>query len=125
MSTNARIGLKRNDGSIVSVYHHWDGYPEWLGKKLVEKYDNKFDIGYLISGGDISCIDSDKDWDHNDVPNHVQYYSLRGEKCPPQDHNNLSDYLDSMDNCGAEFAYIFMEKTGWVCFNQDQDVVPM
>ena len=31
MSTNSRIGLRLEDGSILSVYHHWDGYPEWLG----------------------------------------------------------------------------------------------
>ena len=29
MSTNARIGLGLADGSVLSVYHHWDGYPEW------------------------------------------------------------------------------------------------
>ena len=24
--------------SIVSVYHHWDGYPQWLGVQLTQKY---------------------------------------------------------------------------------------
>ena len=31
MGTRARIGLELKDGSVLSVYHHWDGYPEWLG----------------------------------------------------------------------------------------------
>ena len=34
MATRARIGLKLEDGSIISAYHHWDGYPEWLGVTL-------------------------------------------------------------------------------------------
>ena len=34
MATRARIGLKLDDGSIISAYHHWDGYPEWLGVTL-------------------------------------------------------------------------------------------
>ena len=36
MGTRARIGILLPDDSILSVYHHWDGYPEWLGVTLVE-----------------------------------------------------------------------------------------
>jgi len=36
MATRSRIGIQVND-SVVSVYHHWDGYPEGLGKYLTEK----------------------------------------------------------------------------------------
>ena len=36
MGTRARIGLQLSDDSILSVYHHWDGYPsamtEWLNE---------------------------------------------------------------------------------------------
>ena len=34
MSTRARIGILLPDDSILSVYHHFDGYPEGLGVKL-------------------------------------------------------------------------------------------
>ena len=34
MSTRSRIGILREDGSILSAYHHYDGYPEWLGVTL-------------------------------------------------------------------------------------------
>ena len=30
MATRSRIGIVLKDDSIRSVYHHWDGYPEWL-----------------------------------------------------------------------------------------------
>jgi len=39
MSTRARIGILLKDLSVESVYHHWDGYPEWLGVTLQEHYN--------------------------------------------------------------------------------------
>ena len=41
MATRARIGLELKDGSVLSVYHHWDGYPEWLGRILKTHYNGK------------------------------------------------------------------------------------
>ena len=31
MATRSRIGLRLAGDAILSVYHHWDGYPQWLG----------------------------------------------------------------------------------------------
>ena len=31
MATRSRIGIQLKDDSIVSVYHHWDGYPGLVG----------------------------------------------------------------------------------------------
>ena len=39
MATRSRIGLQLADGAILSVYHHWDGYPEWLGVMLEKNYN--------------------------------------------------------------------------------------
>ena len=41
MATRSRIGLRLAGDAILSVYHHWDGYPSWLGVTLVEKYTTK------------------------------------------------------------------------------------
>jgi hypothetical protein len=38
------------------IYHHWDGYPEGVGKTLVEKYNDYDSALNLILGGDISSI---------------------------------------------------------------------
>ena len=53
MSTNARIGIKLEDGSILSAYHHWDGYPEWLGRILKQHYNTKEKVAELIDGGNM------------------------------------------------------------------------
>ena len=63
MSTNARIGIKLEDGSILSAYHHWDGYPEWLGVTLKEHYNTKDQIAELIDDGNMSSCWSDSIYD--------------------------------------------------------------
>ena len=55
MATRSRIGLQINDEAILSVYHHGDGYPEWLGVTLREKFNTREKVAELIDGGDISC----------------------------------------------------------------------
>ena len=118
MSTNARIGLQLN-GGIVSVYHHWDGYPQWLGVQLTTKYTNKEDIAELIDGGDMSCIASDTDWNRKECKEHVQYYTGRGESIDenaPKLAESMTEYFEQCDNCGAEYAYVF-DNGEWFCYD--------
>ena len=112
MATRSRIGLRLAGDAILSVYHHWDGYPQWLGVTLVEKYTTKEQVAELLDGGDISCIDSDTNWDRQECEPHVQYYNDRGEKTEPR--LDLSEY-DFFIN-GEEFAYIF-DDGEWVCYD--------
>ena len=116
MATRSRIGLRLAEDAILSVYHHWDGYPEWLGVHLVKNYTTKDQVAELLDGGDISCIDSDTDWDLKDCESHVQYYNDRGEKTEPRLDLSIEDYLDN----GEEYAYLF-ESNGeydeWVCYD--------
>ena len=112
MATRSRIGLQLADGAILSVYHHWDGYPQWLGVTLNEKFNTRDKVAELIDGGDISCCDSDTDWDRNDVHNHVLYYNARGERTEPRLDLNVDDYFDG----GEEYAYIFTLDHTWECY---------
>ena len=112
MSTRSRIGILLPDDSILSVYHHWDGYPEWLGVTLKEKFNTYEKIAELLDGGDVSCIDSDTDWSLEKVDNHVQYYNDRGENTEPRLDTSVEDYLDN----GEEYAYLF-ENDEWKCYD--------
>ena len=112
MSTRSRIGLLLGDEAVVSVYHHWDGYPQWLGVYLRKNYTTKAQIAELLDGGDVSCIDSDTDWDLKKVENHVQYYNDRGENTEPRLDQTVEDYLAN----GEEYAYLF-ENDEWVCYD--------
>lgn len=142
MATRGRIGIKLTDGSILSAYHHWDSYPQWLGVKLVENFNSYDKASELIDGGDMSAcyttqtfksemlkqevIQSDgstkfefiKDSDGNYVYTKVkaeaspQYYSERGEDTPPRLDSNLFEYLSN----GEEYAYVW-EEGFWTCYD--------
>jgi hypothetical protein len=111
MSTRARIGIEHTDGSITSVYHHWDGYPEWLGVKLNQHYNNTPKVIQLIAGGDMSSCLSENE-------NTPEYYSQRGESCPPRTDADYHQYTDK--DAGEEYHYIFTTDHEWICIDQHQ-----
>ena len=117
MATRSRIGLQLADGNILSVYHHWDGYPEWLGVTLNKKFNTRDKVAELIDGGDISCCDSDSDWNLNKVENHVQYYNDRGENTEPRLDANFDEYVKN----GEEYAYVFTLDYVWECYAIDRN----
>ena len=119
MATRSRIGLQLADGAILSVYHHWDGYPQWLGVTLKAKFNTREKVAELLDGGDISCLDSDTDWDRNEVEPHVQYYNDRGDNTEPRLDLNFDDYVENPAN-DAEYVYIFTLDHEWECYAIDQ-----
>ena len=123
MSTNSRIGLRLEDGSILSVYHHWDGYPEWLGVTLKQHYNTRESIAELIDGGNMSSCYSDSGWDLDDKRDpRPLYYTERGEKLEdnaPKLSKNDAEFLDITDKCCGEFAYIFELNNTWRCIGLD------
>ena len=60
MATRSRIGIELKDGSILSAYHHWDGYPQWLGRILNTHYNSRQQAADLIDGGDMSTVHGQK-----------------------------------------------------------------
>ena len=120
MGTRSRIGIQLSDDSILSVYHHWDGYPEWLGRILNTHYNSKNKVEELIDGGDMSVCWTDDHFCNSDgkiekkAEYGPQYYSQRGEDCPPRLDNDLCEYL--LPDNSEEFAYVFRNDK-WVCYN--------
>ena len=120
MATRSRIGLQLADDAILSVYHHWDGYPQWLGVTLNKKFNTREKIAELLDGGDISCCDSDSDWDNNKLDEtRPLYYNERGENTEPRLDLNFDDYVENPDN-DAEFVYIFTLDHEWECYAIEQ-----
>jgi len=121
MATRARIGIQLKDDSVLSVYHHWDGYPEWLGKQLMEHYNTREKAVELIDGGDMSCCWTQDRWCETAFKMEEskefgpQYYSQRGEDCPPRLDDSIFEYLDKDNN--EEYAYIWTIHDKWVCYD--------
>ena len=118
MATRSRIGLLLDNDYVLSVYHHWDGYPSFLGVFLQQNYTTKEQIAELLDGGDISHLDSDTDWNNEKVDNHVLYYNDRGEKTEPRLDLNVEDYIENEYSAMEEYAYLF-ENGEWICYDLD------
>ena len=122
MATRARIGLQVGN-AIVSVYHHWDGYPQWLGRILNTHYTTKNQVIDLIDGGDMSTCWTKERWTGNELAPYVkeikeseeygpQYYAQRGDDCPPRLDESITEFI----NNGEEYGYIFKDGE-WFCYD--------
>jgi hypothetical protein len=119
MATRSRIGLLLDNDYVLSVYHHWDGYPSWLGVFLQQNYTTKDQIAELLDGGDISSIESDEDWERNKLDEKiVLYYNDRGEKTEPKLDLNVEDYVENENGMCEEYAYLFVNNQ-WECYDLD------
>ena len=56
MATRSRIGIENEDGTVSSVYCHWDGYPSNNGRILVAHYTDREKVKELIALGAISAL---------------------------------------------------------------------
>ena len=117
MSTRSRIGILQDDLSVKSVYHHWDGYPEWLGVTLEQQYNTREKVAKLIDGGNMSSCWSDNKFDVEtkefikiDDPK-PSYYGGDDER--PHHNKSIEDFLQDA-NMSEEFLYLFTNNEfGW------------
>jgi len=114
MGTRSRIGLQLADDSILSIYCHYDGYPEFNGVKLVEHFNSYEKAAELIDLGDISCLWTNAGWNNETLPEVGPLpYSARGEDCPPRLDKNLGEFLQN----GEEYGYVYTQEEGWLCYD--------
>ena len=125
MATRSRIGIELSNGDVLSVYHHWDGYPTWLGKTLNEHFNTTEKVSELIDGGDMSSCWTNAGFSNETVEQGPLYYSVRGDDCPPR-VNTLKEYMTDKES-GEEYHYLWSQKhTVWTCrdMHQFQDGKP-
>lgn len=121
MSTRSVIGIMQDDKTVLSVYCHFDGYPEHTGYFLKKFFDTTEKVQNLISNGDISSLLSSQNWDRETHPkiNRKQvlktlYYFDRPEKwenIKPQKHENVLGFFER--DCCDEFKYLFLPSGNW------------
>lgn len=122
MSARCRIGIKLNDGKVVSIYNHSDGYPTGVGRILDEYYNTRESIMMLINLGDISMlgtepVDCPELWDfesgmsalardahYTNIP-FCRTYKGRGEKgVGAKVSASVEEYVD---NLCEEYNYLY------------------
>ena len=122
MATRSRIGIKLKDESVLSVYCHWDGYPEWNGKKLNEHFNSYEQAAELVDGGDISSLWTDKDWDGKEREFGTLYYDVDVE---PNLDNSFQAFISGVNDSWSDYAYLFTDGE-WKCYtpNGNEEKIP-
>ncbi|MEL0016700.1 MAG: hypothetical protein VW715_15900 [Rhodospirillales bacterium] len=120
MATRARIAIENIDGSIISSYHHWDGYPAGLGFNLLMNWSDPEKLQEAIMLGDASNwgktahpTDEDHSFNNPQEGVNVYYGRDRGEdNTAPVQFADRADFDLNWECCGEEFAYILNRSTG-------------
>jgi hypothetical protein len=125
MATRSNIAYRTVDGRIVSVYCHWDGYPENNGRILAEHYTDNDKIVELITLGGISSLRPEvgekhgfsyRETDMTDEAFEAAYGNMttfycrdRGEELVVNIYNDIPSWIDEME----EYAYLW-NGTEWL-----------
>ena len=121
MATRSRIGMEMKDGSVKSIYCHWDGYPSHNGRILQENYQDRDKVTALIELGDISSLAEEVvptgPHSFNDPQGGVvvAYHRDRGEElCGPRKDRSVDEFVRSDVE---EYGYLFTQEGEWVVVN--------
>lgn len=115
MGTRSRIGIELEDGTIKSVYCHWDGYPSHNGKVLKEYYNNAKKAHELINMGDIFSLQKKIGGKHNFMnrPDDESTFFHRDRNDPwdevqPEKSDSQEEFLNLTHRTHGEYAYLFI-----------------
>jgi len=113
MATRSAIAIRNSDATYDVVYCHWDGYPSHQRPILDDKYNTAKSVRKLLSKGDLSCLETDKDWNGIQREPAPLYYVERGEtSCDPR--NMTEDEMRQFAyNCSCEYLYTYLPRYGW------------
>lgn len=101
MGTRSTIALERNDGTVIQVYCHWDGYLSGVGATLYGYYNTPEKLEELIEMGDISSLDLD-------LESTVFYHRDRGEEL----QCSLFENYDIFSEDGDSQSYNYLMRGG-------------
>ena len=100
MATRSRIAVKQQDGSVKSIYCHFDGYPLYNGATLLDYYPRE-KANALMEVGNIRQLG---------VPPNYHLYDQEGIH-----YKTFELFLEDLGHEGEEYGYILMEDDQWYC----------
>ena len=117
----------KKDGSIESIYCHFDGYLEGVGRKLYNYYQDYNKVKELIKLGDIESLKEKIKPDLNSKDNvTIAYHRDLGDKLnktKPMISNSLDEFNDILFDCWIGYIYLYDEKTNkWLWDNYSTEV---
>jgi hypothetical protein len=106
MSTRARIAIENQDETVDSIYCHFDGYIDSVGKTLFNHYDQE-KLEKLLELGDISSLGES-------TIDTVAYCRDRGEDLKSQSFNDMEDLFGDGFGSGVEYIYCLTRHGIWL-----------
>lgn len=110
MATRSRIGIVNKDGSITSIYNHFDGYPQGVGIQLALNYGEK-EAKRLIKLGNRSSLFA--------KPTKRGAYGNPSEVA--QTNKGFKDFAEDATHSDIRYAYLGQEVLGygfaWVAYS--------
>jgi hypothetical protein len=117
MATRSRIAIENQDGSVTSVYCHWDGHIETNGVILNENYNTKEKVEALIALGYLSSLDKT-------LEKTVAYARDRGEEFLQVTYSNVEKLFDhGFNSFPVEYIYCFTKDGIWLVGEYDSNQV--
>ena len=115
MATRSNIGIVNDGGSVTGIYVHWDGYPEYVGKILLNHYNTSGIVCELMDLGDLSSLNANLYCEDN---NHsfnnpvdgvcVAFGRDRGEKnADSKSFTNISEFETFGTHMFVDYQYLF------------------
>lgn len=121
MGTRSNIGILNQDNSVTGIYCHWDGYPEWNGKILLNHYNTVDIVRELVNLGDLSSLRPKLNpepgvphtFDNQQEDVTVAYGRDRGEVgTEAKTFASERAFERNADQSGAEYQYLY-KNDGW------------
>ena len=107
MATRSRIAIENQDGTITSIYCHWDGGIGTNGERLFQNYTTKELASELIELGDISSLGETTE-------DTVAYTRDRGEDFKQTIFDNTPTLFEDGFENGVKFVYCFIRDGFWL-----------
>jgi NAD(P)H-flavin reductase len=116
MATRSRIAIENQDGTVTSIYCHWDGHVHITGRILFENY-HLLKTEQLIALGDISSLGTTIDLTY-------AYHRDRDEDFNQTTYDDVPTLFESGFNSGVEYIYC-LTKTGQWLVSDDGPVMEL
>lgn len=119
MATRSTISIRDEDGSVTSVYCHWDGYLEHNGRILNDHYMNEEIVRELISLGQISSLgigihpDPNEEHTFDDPQKNVCVFYGRDRGETGVASESFHSWNQMLIEQGQSYNYLFVPNEGW------------
>ena len=115
MATRSRIAIENQDGTVTSIYCHFDGYVDSVGKKLFEHYDQE-KLEKLLELGDISSLGES-------TIDTVAYCRDGGEDLYLTHYLSVEGLFENGFRSGEEYVYCLTKDGIWLMGRVDSPMV--